>query len=232
MWRCQCTVLAASRCRVPTRGREEPEVLVVHLDCQRVGVRLRPRRSAGGASGGSEGNGPQVGQRSGERGGPGPLRRSAQGRCSGSVHQSSRDREVAGPQGAGDHQGVLFDEVTEVRTPADQVVSEHGTAHPRRVGREVTRRTVLHARSLLPVVDAQLDDGVASVEGVELDRVGLEVTQEGEVPPVGPQARLGADKAGAAHDEAPSLVGALGDHGLAADRSTRWRPSPTRESLR
>ena len=46
MWRCQCTVLAASRCRVPTRGREEPEVLVVHLDCQRVGVRLRPRRSA------------------------------------------------------------------------------------------------------------------------------------------------------------------------------------------
>jgi len=105
-----------------------------------------------------------------------------------------------------------------MRTPADQVVGQDGAAHPRRVGREVTRGAVLHARPFLPVVDAQLDDGVGAVEGVEFDGRALEVGQEGEVPPVGPQGRLRTAEPGAPHDEATSLVDALGHHGLATER--------------
>ncbi len=72
---------------------------------------------------------------------------------------------------------------------------------------------MLHARTLLEIVDGEFDDGVVTMEGVEVDGSTLEVGQEGEVAPVGPQRGLGADQAGAAHDEAPALVGALGHLG-------------------
>jgi hypothetical protein len=64
----------------------------------------------------------------------------------------------------------------------------------------------------------QLDDGVGTVEGIELHRRADEIGQEGEVPPVGPQRRLGTAEPGAAHDEAATLVDALGHHRLSARR--------------
>ena len=56
---------------------------------------------------------------------------------------------------------------------------------------------------------------VLTMEGVDVGGGPLEVGQEGEVTPVGPQGGLGTDEAGAAHDEAPALVGALGHLGPA-----------------
>ena len=49
------------------------------------------------------------------------------------------------------------------------------------------------------VADGQFDAGVLTVEGVDLDRGAVQVGQEGEVPPVGPQAGLaGVGEPGAA----------------------------------
>ncbi len=48
---------------------------------------------------------------------------------------------------------------------------------------------------------------------VELDGAAVQVGEEAEVPPVGPELLLGSDEPGAAHDEAFCLVGGLGHLG-------------------
>jgi hypothetical protein len=65
------------------------------------------------------------------------------------------------------------------------------------------------------VGDDLLDDGVIAGLGLdERDIVGA-VGDEAEVPPVGPQLGLGAEQAGAAHDQPPACVDGLGDLRLA-----------------
>ena len=73
------------------------------------------------------------------------------------------------------------------------------------------------------VADGELDDGVVSVEPVDVDGVTVEVGQEGVVTPVGPQPQLDrVGEAGAPHDQsaghlaatAAGGVGTLGDLGL------------------
>ncbi|HSH61287.1 MAG TPA: hypothetical protein VK988_16925 [Acidimicrobiales bacterium] len=52
--------------------------------------------------------------------------------------------------------------------------------------------------ALFEVADGELDGGVVAVEGVHLHGVAVEVGEEGEVAPVGPQAKLaGIDQSGA-----------------------------------
>ena len=66
------------------------------------------------------------------------------------------------------------------------------------------------------VADTQLDDGVAAVILVQPDRGADSVGDEGVVAPVGEQLGLGADQAGAAHDQPVAFVAGLGDLGDAA----------------
>ena len=61
------------------------------------------------------------------------------------------------------------------------------------------------------VADAQLDRGVAAVILVKLDRGADPVGDQGVVAPGGKQLGLGADQAGAAHDQPATLVAGLGD---------------------
>jgi hypothetical protein len=61
------------------------------------------------------------------------------------------------------------------------------------------------------VADAQLDDGVAAMVGVQPDRGADPVGDEGVVAPGGEQLGLGADQAGAAHDQPVALIAGLGD---------------------
>ena len=61
------------------------------------------------------------------------------------------------------------------------------------------------------VADAQLDGGVAAMILVQPGRRADSVGDEGVVAPVGEQLGLGADQAGAAHDQPLTLVAGLGD---------------------
>jgi len=128
----------------------------------------------GDCSGGGEGDGRQVGEGIGERAGRGPMDGSAQCRRSGSIDQSCWDREEAGAQGLGHHQLVLFDEPSELGTPTDHVVGQHGAAQPRRVGREVTRWA-----SSMPAASFQssmhISTTACAVKCVELGRRAEEV---------------------------------------------------------
>ncbi len=99
---------------------------------------------------------------------------------------------------------------------------------------EVPGGDVLHAGPSFRSRMCELDAGVVAVERVELDGLPSEVGEEGEVAPVRPELRLRADEARAPDDEAPALVGRLGDLGRAVvgvvdrdpRRPRRWRRSP------
>jgi hypothetical protein len=65
----------------------------------------------------------------------------------------------------------------------------------------------------LEVADAQLDRGVAAMILVQPDRRADSVGDKGVVAPAGEQLGLGADQAGAAHDQPVALVAGLGDLG-------------------
>ena len=66
---------------------------------------------------------------------------------------------------------------------------------------------VFHPSPFLEVADVELHSGVLTVEGVDGDGVAVEVGEEREVAPVGPQLELAAvGEAGAAHDQAALLV--------------------------
>ena len=102
-------------------------------------------------------------------------------------------------------------------SPADEVVGQHGALQPGGVGRKVARRAVLQPSSFFEVADGEFDAGVGPVEGVDLGGVAVEVGQEREVTPVGPQPSLAAvGQAGAAHDQSSPPVFGLGHLGLAA----------------
>ena len=109
--------------------------------------------------------------------------------------------------------------------PADEVVGEHGAVQPRPVGGEVARRDVFETGAFFEVADGELDHGVLAVEGVDGDGVAGQVGEEPEVPPVGPQGGLGgAGQSGAAHDQTPAVVDALGHLGLAVEGVVDRRP--------
>jgi len=74
---------------------------------------------------------------------------------------------------------------------------------------------VAQADAGFEVADTQLDDGVAAMVGVQLDRGADPVGDEGVVAPVGEQLGLFADQAGAAHDQPVAFVAGLGDLGQA-----------------
>lgn len=78
----------------------------------------------------------------------------------------------------------------------------------------MSRRHVLESRTFFEIADGELDPGVFTVEGVDVDGVAFEVGHEGEVAPLWPQRRLATDQTGAPHDEPASLVLALGHLGL------------------
>ena len=84
------------------------------------------------------------------------------------------------------------------------------------------------------VADGELDDGVATMEGVNGDGVAVEISHEAVVNPVRPETLLGAvGETGAAHDEAagdPAAsgaggVGGVGDLGLTVGRLVDVLPS-------
>jgi len=72
---------------------------------------------------------------------------------------------------------------------------------------------VVHPGTFFQVLDGELYTGVVAVEGVELDGGAVQVGEEAEVPPVGPELLLGSDEPGAAHDKALFLVDGLGNLG-------------------
>lgn len=70
------------------------------------------------------------------------------------------------------------------------VVGQHRALQPGAGGAEVPGWNVVHARAHLQVADGQLDGGVVAVELVDLGDMAIEVGQEPEVAPVGPQTAL------------------------------------------
>ena len=85
--------------------------------------------------------------------------------------------EQAAAQGLGDHQVGAGE--PDGGDPAQQVVGEGGDDQPGRVGQEAARGAVAQPGAVLEVADGQLADGVAAVVGVQLDRAGLAVGDEG-----------------------------------------------------
>ena len=70
---------------------------------------------------------------------------------------------------------------------------------------------MVEPRALFEVTDRELDQGVAAMLGLDERQLFVAVGDEGVVAPVGKQGGLGADEAGAAHDESTSREAALGD---------------------
>ena len=85
---------------------------------------------------------------------------------------------------------LLDADVAEDGGPADQVVGEHGALQPGRVGVEVAGGDMVESGAFFEVADGELDDGVVTVEPVDVDGVTVEIGEEGVVPPVGPQPLL------------------------------------------
>jgi hypothetical protein len=63
---------------------------------------------------------------------------------------------------------------------------------------------------LLEVADGELDHGVAAVVGVQRDGGAGAVGDERVVAPVRPEGGLGADQAGAAHDQPAACLASKG----------------------
>ena len=118
----------------------------------------------------------------------------------------------------------LRGELTKHGGPTDEVVGQCRAEQPRRVRLEVPRWDVVEPRPFFEIADGEFDDGVAAVERIDLERVSIEIGEEGEVTPVGPQGGLGTDEPGAAHDETLTPVVAFGHLGLAARRVGHWSP--------
>ena len=84
---------------------------------------------------------------------------------------------------------------------------------------------VLQPGAFFEVADGELDAGVGPVEGVDVDGGAVEVGEEAEVAPVGPQPGLaGVGQPGAAHDQPPALVGRSRPPGLCRRGCSRSRP--------
>jgi len=75
---------------------------------------------------------------------------------------------------------------------------------------------VPHTHPLLQIGDVELCLGALAVEGVEGNGGARQIGEEGEVALARPQRRLGSHEPCAPDDEAPSVVGRLGDGGLSA----------------
>ena len=93
----------------------------------------------------------------------------SQGWSAGAVDDPSGQCEEPGADGAGDDQLVVDAGVAADGGPADQVVGEDGGLQPGPVGVEVAGRDVVEAGAFFEVADGELDDGVVSVELVDLD---------------------------------------------------------------
>ncbi|MGA2837522.1 MAG: hypothetical protein ABSF84_13075, partial [Acidimicrobiales bacterium] len=68
---------------------------------------------------------------------------------------------------------------TEGGQPPNHVVGDGGEHGPGRVGVEVARRAVGHARAFFEVPDGQFDHGMATVIGVQEDDGSFPVGEEG-----------------------------------------------------
>jgi len=110
-------------------------------------------------------------ERGGERGGPGPVDGEPQRWSPGTVHDPAGGREELGADLAGHDQLIIDSDAAADRGPADQVVSEDRALQPDAVGVEVPRRDVLEAGAFFEVADREFDDGVVTVELVDLDRL-------------------------------------------------------------
>ena len=132
---------------------------------------------------------------------------SAQSVSAAVVDEAARHGEE--PVGDGGCDGELARGVgaAEAGGPASEVVREHAAGEPGAVGGESSGGAATEPGALFEVSDGELHGGVGSVvcvggTGVEVFSVGGEAV----VAPVGPQLGLGAEQAGAAHDE-PQLRG-------------------------
>jgi hypothetical protein len=122
--------------RVPTDGREGPGILG-RRDGGAWVVAATPSR--GDSLGGDGIEGPQIGESCDETIAPGPVEWAAKRRSAGSIHQARRNTEVTGSERVSDDEMLaLGNEVAEGRYPTDEVVSQDGAAHPRRVRREAS----------------------------------------------------------------------------------------------
>jgi hypothetical protein len=124
--------------------------------------------------------------------------------------QPAEQGEQGATQGLGHHQ-LLTGAQPDCGDPAQQVVGQGGHHQPGGVGAEPARRAVPQAHPGFEITDAQLDDCVAAVVGVQPDRGADPVGHKRVVAPVGEQLGLGADQAGATHDQPVTLVAGLGD---------------------
>lgn len=130
-----------------------------------------PARSVGRSSGGErQRDGAQGAERGGEAIGPRPLLRQVQPEASGRAGQASRQGEEPPAQGLGRDQRLAE---ADTAGPAREVVGHHLQREPRGVGPEAPRGQVVEPDAVLEVADGVLDLGVASVIGLERERLAL-----------------------------------------------------------
>ena len=90
----------------------------------------------------------------------------------------------------------------------------------------------MRQRLVFEVGDDLLDDGVVAVLGLDQGDVLGAVGEKAEVAPVGPQLGLGAEQAGAAHDQPAAAVDGLGDLRLTVVGVVDLRPGVFGDRLR
>ena len=122
--------------------------------------------------------------------------------------EAAGEREQAAADGACGADGAVGE--AEQAGPAQQVVGEAGDHRPGGVGVELTRREVLE-RLILQVADAELDDGVLAVLGLDQRDLLVAVGRERVVLPDGEQLGLDTKDADAANDQPAGPENRLGD---------------------
>src|SRR5580658_6778471 len=143
---------------------------------------------------------------------PGPACGGVERPGSAVAGEPAGDLEPAAAERLGGADGLVGQ--TEQLRPAQQVVGEGGEHGPGAVCVELSRREV-RQRLILEVGDHLLDDGVLAVLALDQGDLLFAVGDEREVPPVGPELRLGAEEPGAADDQSTAAVAGLGDLRLA-----------------
>jgi hypothetical protein len=102
------------------------------------------------------------------------------------VDQASGNGEQPATQRAGDGEPIVGMDVAEADGPTNEIVGEHSTGQPGRIGEELARWAVLESGSFFEVANGEFDPGMVTVELVDRDGVGVEIGDEGMVSPVRP----------------------------------------------
>src|SRR5665213_1312082 len=100
------------------------------------------------------------------------------------VDQASGNGEQTTAERASDGELIVGMDMAEADGPTNEIVGEHSTGKPGRIGEELARWAVLESRSFFEVANGEFNPGMVAVILVDRDGVGVEICDEGMVSPV------------------------------------------------